>query len=512
MCEIAVVPGAQAESNAENYIDLAATLYQQNSHGLGIIAVYDESAGREDAFDYSYYKTTDPTERWGEIYDWLQERSDAWRFVFHARLATAGGKSVEATHPLVMEDDDIDSELVVHNGQVYAHRRKRRNLEDDGHEFATEVDSEVIAHTHDDVPETLDDFDGTQLRGNLNYLLFADHGILVRNSGKYTLAEDLTMSCRPVNKQTAAEDSLPVDDDSVDGLGQSFALFKPDGSYEHTDAGRKTYERGSVGNAGSTRGARYGRGYTSSSSTGNGYWNDDTDDSDSDDADSNLRLGDKASYVDNEGVKQVREKAVVEYAPSVRQDELDRFAITHDGYFTVTALDSVIKDDHFTITVKDDQENAVKNARIFVRCPADDMSYAHRGVYQTDETGAVMLPEPDNVIMVAAKLVTVPAKAFPEGAIPDAAADGDDDDDDDQPMTDAQAAAIDWWHHYGETEAPTDKDGFCALCMSEFEGATCQLCLDRHGAQELIEQSKEALEDEVYDENGEPVAPAAYEE
>ena len=478
MCEIAVVPGAPAAQNAESYVDLAATMYRQNSHGLGFVAVYDSDALDDDGFNYAYYKTNNADGRWSEIYDWIEDHADAWRIVIHARLATAGGKTLESTHPLVMEDEDIDAEYVVHNGVVNGHRRERRELKDDGHEFATEVDSEVIAHKHPDIPESLDDdFEGTQLRGRLNYLLFTDEGILVRNSGKYVLSHDFRMSCRPEDAQTSAEEQIPVDDDSVDGLGNCFALFKPDRSVETTEASRKSYTTTS-----SSRYTSYGglgRGYGDYFG-GRGAENRDEDEPQQCEIDDRDGI---TTFEDKEGITQYRTEATVEFARTSFQDEIDRHAVTDDDLFSVMSFDSVIKDGYFTVTVKDQYNDAVKNARVFVRCPATNSEYEHRGVYRTDETGAIMLPEPESVILVTAKLLTVPVENVPDGVT----AEKNDDDDDDGSLV-FNAQQVEWWFHY-DGDSPAEADGWCSLCMREFDGGSCDDCIEKIDDDDMFAKS-----------------------
>jgi len=529
MCEIAVVPGSPAESNAASYVDLAQTLYEQNSHGLGMVAVYDETEGDDDAFNYGYYKTTDPTDSWPEIRDWFEQRSHAWRFVIHARLATAGGKTLEGVHPIKVTDDDVDSYYVVHNGVVSAHRLHRRNLEDDGHEFNTEVDSEVIAHTHADVPETLDDFDGTELRGRLNYLLFTDHGVLVRNTGKYTLSEDFTMSCRPVNNQTSASGQLPVGDDAVDGLGQCFALYKPDRSVETMDASYASLQssgRYSTGNAAWTGSSRRGyvstnRGWrsTSGSQTYADRTQDDDDDSDSEYnrsprtrdeiEDDRGRYGGNRVYEDLDDETQIQiNDASVEYARSVANDELKRHTSDEDDIVFVSLIESVIKDDHFTVTVCDGKDDPVVGARVFVQAPGSSFSYEHRGVYKTDETGAVMLPLPEGNTAIEARVITAPYDSIPTGTLPRGLIQPSDDDAPEPQyatLTQDEARQVDWWHAYGNVDA--EYDGYCSMCYQEYYGLRCEDCLEKFSRNALLNKSQnEVFQDAADGDTTEPFA------
>lgn len=502
MCEIAVVPADPSDSSIEGYLQLAATLYKQNSHGLGMVAVYDGDAGETDNFQYSYYKTTDPTDRWPEIKEWLQSRTHAWRFVFHARLATAGNKTVTNTHPLDIEDDDIDSELVVHNGVVHGHRRRRRELEDDGHEFATDVDSEVIAHTHDDIPESLDDFGGTELHGNLNYLLFGKEGILVRNSGKYTLSEDFRMSCRPVNKQTDAEPELPVDDDEVDGLGNCFALYKPDRSVESTEANRASL--GGTGNGTSRRGRGSYAGW-GSRYAGTAVRRASDDDGSAGDG---SRSGTTTNevYTDSDDVEQYRTDATVEWAPAEIQRDTENYTWDDSDVFTLMAMDSVIRDNAMTFTVKLQDEQAVKNARILVRAGVDGERYESTGIYKTDETGAVILDQPESPTLITAELLSVPTEHVPGGMLPDEEPIFDDDDEDEESTAIGgdESEKVNWWHTYQTDVEDTDMAGYCSLHFREFKGHACHKCLDELTREQLLGDSI----DDVTNEDGQPIQTA----
>ena len=218
MCEIAAINPTAHSIDAQT--ELATNLYAENDDGLGVAAVYNEG----DHFEYDVAKAETPS--WQDVIGWLDDHDDAWRIIMHARITTAGGNGFHETHPLRVACDKTDVEWVIHNGQVYNHRSMRRKLQSKGHFIKTEVDSEVIAHAHGEVPNTLDDdeFDEPRLKGRLNYLLLGRNGILVRNTGKYQIDHSLKMMC------SHREFEAPDRND------EGFMLFRPDGVVETADA------------------------------------------------------------------------------------------------------------------------------------------------------------------------------------------------------------------------------------------------------------------------------------
>jgi len=228
MCEIMVV----GDGSTDNIINGAKKMYQRNTDGVGIVAVY---AGEEE-FHYDVYKAETP--------DWRNARKfvnyhEPWRFIVHARLATAGGTGYEETHPIKITDSNVDINYVVHNGHVQDYRL-RDNLKSDGHEFNTGVDSEAIAHAHGSLPQTLsdDDFDEPNISGQLHYLLLGDERILIRDGGKYYIDDSMRMSCRA--------------DWVTDGFDEysGFRLYKPDGSFDEADIVKSGYQSFTKGRGG----------------------------------------------------------------------------------------------------------------------------------------------------------------------------------------------------------------------------------------------------------------------
>lgn len=190
MCEIAVLDPERA--SIEIIQQVAYKFHEEQGDGLGILAVKQDG----EQFDFERYCSTDP--HWPTVYGFLRrELDDTWRVVVHGRYKTAGAVNRKGCHPIGVDCDACDWDFVVHNGSVRKHKAKRGGLASSGHSFNTKVDSEVIAHTVRSVPETVEDHTRQtyELKGNLNYLLFSEDGILVRVSQKYGLTDDFIMTC-----------------------------------------------------------------------------------------------------------------------------------------------------------------------------------------------------------------------------------------------------------------------------------------------------------------------------
>lgn len=190
MCEIAVIDPERCNITVTQQI--AAKFFEEQGDGVGIVAVKRNG----DSFEYNTYKSTTP--HWQTLYAFLSRNvDDTWRFVVHGRAGTCGGVNREAAHPISVDCDQCEFDYVVHNGSVRNHRNTRAGLIGSGHEFTTEVDSEVLAHKVSELPETVEDHGRKtySFRGNLNYLLFSEDGILVRVSSKYHLTDDFVMTC-----------------------------------------------------------------------------------------------------------------------------------------------------------------------------------------------------------------------------------------------------------------------------------------------------------------------------
>lgn len=190
ICEIAVFDPEQAGIEAIHQI--AYRFNEEQGDGLGIVAVKDHG----DHFEYATIKSTDP--HWQTFFGFLRRhRETTWRFILHGRASTTGDVNRDAAHPIHVDCEKCSIEWVVHNGHVTNHANIMNGMTGAGHEFNTEVDSEIIAHRIGDVPDDVDDHRSDQynMSGNLSYLVLSEDGILVRVQRKYYLSDNFTMTC-----------------------------------------------------------------------------------------------------------------------------------------------------------------------------------------------------------------------------------------------------------------------------------------------------------------------------
>jgi hypothetical protein len=228
MCEIAVLPNnfgfeTDEESALETYTGAIEALAKQNRDGAGIVAVHDEGSH----FEYDTFKRSEP-EFGEEMESFLLSNRGAWRFVLHARAATHGTVSYPNTHPISTGAcDECDFDYVVHNGVVSGEQEHRERLSDDGHEFTTKVDSEVIAHEIGSTPDELSEFEASDLGGSLNYFLFASDGILVRTESKYRVTPNFTVACTRRNWLDADDRAEVPDDGDESTFRKGWVLVTP---------------------------------------------------------------------------------------------------------------------------------------------------------------------------------------------------------------------------------------------------------------------------------------------
>lgn len=229
MCEIAVVDPEQTD--VQSIFQLASTLYEEQGDGVGILAVLrDEDEGK---FEYRKYKSAKPA--WQSLWSFLRRNAErTWRFIVHARAMTDGDVNRQNTHPLSVDCEQCDTQWMVHNGVVRKHKKVRGGLVSNGHTFSTEVDSEVIAHKHGEIPDTLDDIDDhrTKLGGSLNYILAGEERILVHLQQKYHVTDDFVVTCATRKRKEPFKDFDDMDNES------EWILISPDGEMEREERKR----------------------------------------------------------------------------------------------------------------------------------------------------------------------------------------------------------------------------------------------------------------------------------
>jgi glucosamine--fructose-6-phosphate aminotransferase (isomerizing) len=127
--------------------------------------------------------------------------------VGHTRWATHGAPTEENAHP---HRDCNGTVVVVHNGIIENYLELKKGLVAEGHKFATEVDTEIIAHL---VEKYLQGNGGAAGASNSNNLEEAVRAAVRQLRGVFALA---IISTRDPNKIIAARQGPPV----VIGLGK----------------------------------------------------------------------------------------------------------------------------------------------------------------------------------------------------------------------------------------------------------------------------------------------------
>jgi len=127
--------------------------------------------------------------------------------VGHTRWATHGAPTEENAHP---HRDCKGTVVVVHNGIIENYLELKKELVAEGHKFATEVDTEIIAHLVEKYLEGNDEAAGAS---NSNNLEEAVRAAVRRLRGVFALA---IISTRDPNKIIAVRQGPPV----VIGLGK----------------------------------------------------------------------------------------------------------------------------------------------------------------------------------------------------------------------------------------------------------------------------------------------------
>lgn len=191
MCEIAILD--PKEYSPARMKSVAVELYDAMRSSLGIVAVHETSDGRQ--FEYDLYKKVKPDK--DEVKQFMEkaQQQGAERVIVHGRMATTGAVTDRHSHPLPVECDKCNVDYVIHNGVVSRFHYVKSEHKDEGHEYATEVDSEVIAHDFGSVPKDWDDVGeaAQQYRLEPAYILLSADSIFIHAS-RYKLSEDIQMA------------------------------------------------------------------------------------------------------------------------------------------------------------------------------------------------------------------------------------------------------------------------------------------------------------------------------
>lgn len=187
MCEIAILDPSHRKN--EFIANSAETIYHNMRDSLGVVAVKDVGGG----FEYEIYKTTDP--EYAAVLDFVQQHAeDTSRFVIHGRLATTGDVNNVNAHPISIDCERCSVDYVLHNGIIRGHERLRESHEEQGHEYTSEVDSEVIAHQHQAVPSDFDAGENDLFGHEPAYILLSEDNMYVYSSRRYRLTDDCRMA------------------------------------------------------------------------------------------------------------------------------------------------------------------------------------------------------------------------------------------------------------------------------------------------------------------------------
>lgn len=190
MCEIAIIDPERY--SASELKSVAMTLYESMRSSLGVLTV--KNPDDTETFEFDVFRDTnpDPSEVLGFAEAAVND-DDALRVIIHGRLATQGEVIEEHAHPLSIDCDQCDVDYVLHNGIITGYRAERRRLEDDGHDYQTDVDSEVLAHDFGTVPDSFEDGVMQKHGREPAFVLANEDRVFIRASG-YQLAEDGRMA------------------------------------------------------------------------------------------------------------------------------------------------------------------------------------------------------------------------------------------------------------------------------------------------------------------------------
>lgn len=190
MCEIAILDTQQYSPGELKAA--AVTLYESMGPSLGVVAVHDnEEEGR---FDYDIYKAVVPDRE--DVFSFVDRAREegAFRLIIHGRLATHGEINKENAHPIEIDCSECDIDYLLHNGVISTYRRDKSAMEELGHEFSTDVDSEVIAHAFQQIPDGFDtEQDLDHYSWQPAYILLSEDKVFIHGR-RYRLSNRGTMA------------------------------------------------------------------------------------------------------------------------------------------------------------------------------------------------------------------------------------------------------------------------------------------------------------------------------
>lgn len=190
--------------------DVAWQLYQSQRTALGVVAVQLNDG----LFNYEIFRSTEPEEY--EVAAFFDEHhGDSTRFIIHGRLATSGERDNEGTHPIELNCPECDIDYVLHNGVIGPIHHEKSHMEVMGHEWTTNVDTELIAHDFGAVPDEADF--AKEVLGDSHYLQRQNAFILLNSEriyiytpdrSKYSLTTDGELFCRYRDFGFGADDTV----------------------------------------------------------------------------------------------------------------------------------------------------------------------------------------------------------------------------------------------------------------------------------------------------------------
>jgi len=189
MCEIAIIKPRQHSVNEITRSSM--DIYRSQRSSLGLLAAYDNG----DEYEYEIFKSVEPNA--DDVKEWVNKNSYATRLFIHGRLATHGEVNERNAHPIEIDCPCCSVDYLMHNGVVYGHSKLRQQQQARGHEFATNVDSEVIAHSHESVPADFNNAEVGTYGHQPSWILFSDERIFIYSGQhKYHTTERATMCTR----------------------------------------------------------------------------------------------------------------------------------------------------------------------------------------------------------------------------------------------------------------------------------------------------------------------------